>query len=341
MRKLLTIILLAAGLAAGAQTTNRTNVLNKQVSRTSFVIWEWVDKDSTRAYQDTVPGVYKMFHRDNEPGFRMEFIAYYYDLEELYADETMRLMLRDWESFDLDSIYSHDALLPYNEYSADSFKANFRHYYGFQWNEPYFEDSLFVTSEEMNVKMDTLSNGEVLLIMSYLKIMEDSSSVASSSGSLYAPMEMDENEMFGVLANYDFSGQWLGRVHNVLYDTATFEPLSYYTMDSMMVVEFPLQDGEQFSRKIKPVEVLREGALGGDWSTELIAFDDSIMIVRAKYFDPYWEWVAKLIWVDQDTLKYIIEVAPVANEAMGNEIKEGQRFAWVWEFARITGIKEE
>jgi len=86
---------------------------------------------------------------------------------------------------------------------------------------------------------------------------------------------------------------------------------------------------------------LREGALSGDWATELIAFDDSIMVVRAKYFDPYWEWVAKLIWVDQDTLKYIIEVAPVANEAMGNEIKEGQRFAWVWEFARIIGIKEE
>lgn len=86
---------------------------------------------------------------------------------------------------------------------------------------------------------------------------------------------------------------------------------------------------------------MREGALGGDWATELIAFDNSIMIVRAKYFEPYWEWFAKLTWVDQDTLKYIIEVAPVANEAMGNQIKAGQSFAWVWEFARITGIKEE
>ena len=44
-------MLLAAGLAAGAQTTNRTNVLNKQVSRTSFVIWEWVDKDSTELFK--------------------------------------------------------------------------------------------------------------------------------------------------------------------------------------------------------------------------------------------------------------------------------------------------
>ena len=341
MKHLLISMFLLAGLAAGAQTTNRTNVLNKQVSRTSFVIWEWVDKDSTRAYQDTVPGVYKLFHRDNEPGFRMEFIAYYYDLEELYADETMRLMLRDWESFDLDSIYSHDALLPYNEHSADSLKANFRHYYGFQWNEPYYEDSLFVTSEEMNVKMDTLSNGEVLLIMSYLKIMEDSSSVASSSGSLYAPMEMDESEMFGVLATYDFSGQWLGAVHNVVYDTATFEPSSYYTMDSMMVVEFPLIEGSDLDRAISPVSTFNEGALGGTWNTQFIAGADSSMMVHANYGDPDWGDVAKLIWVDYDTLKYIVEVADVANDAMGNEIPEGQKFAWVWEFARIKGIKEE
>jgi hypothetical protein len=341
MRQLITMVLMAAGLAVGAQTVERVDNFKKQISRTSFVFWEWVDKDSTRAFQDTIPGITKLFHKDNEPGFRMDYMGFYYDLDPLYNDETMKILIRDWLSLEFDSMYYHDVLVSYNEFSADSLKADFRKNYGVMWNEPYVQDSMVVSLEEVVLKIDTLSDGQAYMHMSYIKIIEDSTEWENEvGGSLYDFMEMDESEMFGVLVGYDFSGQWLGRVHNVVYDTLTYEPLNYYTMDSMMVVEFPSADSGR-TRIVQPVIEFKEGALSGGWNTTLKMGADSSMYVHANYSDPYWGDAAKLIWVDQDTLKYIIEVAPVANEAMGNEIKEGQGFAWVWEFARIKGIKEE
>ena len=56
-------MLLAAGLAAGAQTTDHSDNFKKQISRTPHLIWEWADKDSTRAFQDTIEGVVKLFPR--------------------------------------------------------------------------------------------------------------------------------------------------------------------------------------------------------------------------------------------------------------------------------------
>ena len=79
---------------------------------------------------------------------------------------------------------------------------------------------------------------------------------------IYDKMEMDEREMFGILPNYDFSGQWLARVHNVVYDTATLDVLNAYTLDSMMLVEFVERDGG-LRREILPVETYKEGSLSG------------------------------------------------------------------------------
>jgi hypothetical protein len=343
MKRVLTMMLLIAGLAAGAQTTERTNNFNKQVARTSFVNWEWVDKDSTRAYQDTVPGIYRLFHKDNEPGFRMELVSYYYDLDPLYEDETMKYLIRDWLSFDFDSVYYHDIFDRYTEYSADSLKADYRKTYGAMWNEPYLEDSMLVTMDQAMLQIDTLRGGAIYMILSYMKIMEDSTDWNKdyTGESLYDKMEMDESQMFGVLAHFDFSGQWLGSVHNVLYDTATLDPLSYYTMDSMMLVEFPLIEGSTLDREVQSISTFNEGALGGTWNTQFVARADSSMMVHANFGDPDWAHVAKLIWVDFDTLRYIVQVADVANEEMGNEIPDGQRFAWVWEFVRMKAIKEE
>ena len=342
MKKLFIMVLMVAGLAASAQSDNAyPNIFQQQVSRTSDIVWEWVDQDSTRAYQDTIPGITKFFHTDNEPGIRTEFLSYFYDLEELYEDKTMKTLIRDWQSMELDSGYYHELLDEYNEHSADSLKSDYRKNYGVQWNEPYLQDSLLVTMEQATLVLDTFSDGEIYLYLSYIKFMEDSTGWNKElGGSLYDPMEMDETEMFGVLVGYDFSGQWLARVHNVVYDSATFEPLSYHTMDSMMVVEFPSQDGG-ITRVVQPVEEYKKGALGGTWNTLLRMDRDSAMQVEAHYHNPDWKVQAALVWVDQDTLKYIIPVADVANEAMGNDIPEGQKFAWVWEFSRVKGIKEE
>lgn len=344
MRKLLTFVLAVVGIAVAAQTeSEERTVFQQQVSRTPHVIWEWVDADSTRAYQDTVPGVTRLFHKDNEPGFRMEFVAYYYDLEPLYNDEIANMLVNDWLSFDLDSMYYANYLTEYVKgTTADSLQRSIRKNYGVKWKEPYVVDSLTVSMEQVMLYTDTLNSGEIIMIMSYMRLMEDSASMGygDDSGGLYDFMEMDESEMFGVLPQYDFSGEWLGRVHNVLYDTASFDVISYTTMDSMLIVEFP-QVQDITKRQILPIQTLREGALDGSWSTVLEMGSDSTMMVRASYENPEWAHEAKLIWVDLDTLKYIIPVPDVANEAMGNEIPEGQKFAWVWEFARISGIKEE
>lgn len=174
MRKLLTMMLLAAGLAAGAQATDHPDNFKKQISRTPHLIWEWADKDSTRAFQDTIEGVVKLYFQDNEPGLRMEYFSYYYDLEELYDGKTTRSLIKDWLSLDLDTMYYHDVLVEYNEYSGDSFRADVRYNYGVMWNEPYLQDSLIVTMEQASLTMDTLSDGEILLNLSYLKLMEDS-----------------------------------------------------------------------------------------------------------------------------------------------------------------------
>jgi hypothetical protein len=45
--------------------------------------------------------------------------------------------------------------------------------------------------------------------------------------------------------------------------------------------------------------------------------------------------------VDQDTLRYIVEVDEVANEKMENDLKETECYAWYWEYYRLKAIEEE
>ena len=60
----------------------------------------------------------------------MEYFSYYYDLEELYDGKTTRSLIKDWLSLDLDTMYYHDVLVEYNEYSGDSFRADVRYTMG-------------------------------------------------------------------------------------------------------------------------------------------------------------------------------------------------------------------
>jgi hypothetical protein len=229
----------------------------------------------------------------------------------------------------------------YTAHTGDSLRKDLRNYYGVNWNEPYQLDSTrAVTYEEASLKLDTLSDGEVVFFLFYVRWEEDTVLPLKGTEGTYDQMEMDEREMFGVLPHFDFSGHWLARVHNVVYDTATLDVLNAYTLDSMMLVEFVERDGG-LRREILPVETYKEGALSGGWSTEIVANKDSVMIVHATYTDPDWDDKAKLIWVDFDTLRYIIDIDDVAHRAMGNEIESGQEFAWYWEYTRINGKKEE
>jgi hypothetical protein len=269
------------------------------------------------------------------------FFSYYYNADSVYDNKIAWQMIRDWNSIEMDSMYYHDVLNEYNTHTADSFRYDVRNFYGVNWNEPYQIDSTrAVTYEEVSLKLDTLSDGELVFNLFYVRWEEDTVLPLGGNHSLNDKMELEEKEMFGVLTNYDFSGEWLASVHNVTYDTSTLAVLHSYTLDSMMLVEFKERDSGH-RREVLPIETYNEGALSGGWSTEFVANEDSTMIVHASYTDPDWEDKAKLIWVDFDTLRYIIDIDDVAHQAMGNEVESGQEFAWYWEYTRVNGKKEE
>ena len=340
MRRFLSVVFGLAGLAVQAQDETHPDIFKQQISRTPFVQWEWADEDSVRAYQDTIGGITKFYSKDFED-VDYTFFSYFYNADSVYDDKIAKQLIRDWQSIEMDSMYYHDVLDGYTAHTGDSLRKDLRNYYGVNWNEPYQLDSTrAVTYEEASLKLDTLSDGEVVFFLFYVRWEEDTVLPLNGKEGTYDQMEMDEREMFGVLPHFDFSGQWLARVHNVVYDTATLDVLNAYTLDSMMLVEFVERDGG-LRREILPVETYKEGALSGGWSTEIVANKDSVMIVHATYTDPDWDDKAKLIWVDFDTLRYIIDIDDVAHRAMGNEIESGQEFAWYWEYTRINGKKEE
>jgi len=340
MRRVMILVLGLAGLAVQAQDETHPDIFKQQISRTPFVQWEWADEDSVRAYQDTIGGITKFYSKDFED-VDYTFFSYFYNADSVYDDKIAKQLFRDWQSIEMDSMYYHDVLDGYTAHTGDSLRKDLRNYYGVNWNEPYQLDSTrAVTYEEASLKLDTLSDGEVVFFLFYVRWEEDTVLPLKGTEGTYDQMEMDEREMFGVLPHFDFSGQWLARVHNVVYDTATLDVLNAYTLDSMMLVEFVERDGG-LRREILPVETYKEGALSGGWSTEIVANKDSVMIVHATYTDPDWDDKAKLIWVDFDTLRYIIDIDDVAHRAMGNEIEPGQEFAWYWEYTRINGKKEE
>ena len=103
--------------------------------------------------------------------------------------------------------------------------------------------------------------------------------------------------MFGVLLIFDFSGEWMTRGHNVVYDTTTFSPLSFFTMDSMMIVAFEDQDNG-ILREVVPVQIMSQDFIGVSWDTKLVATKDSTIEVLATFTDPDWTYRANLIYVD-------------------------------------------
>ena len=80
--------------------------------------------------------------------------------------------------------------------------------------------------------------------------------------------------MFGVLVNFDFSGECTSRVHNVVCDTTTFAPLSFFTMDSMMIVAFEDQYN-RLLREVVPVQIINQCVMLGKCDTKFVASKDS------------------------------------------------------------------
>ena len=87
------------------------------------------------------------------------------------------------------------------------------------------------------------------------------------------------------------------RGHNVVYDTTTFSPLSFCTMDSMLIVAFEDQDNG-ILREVVPVQIMSQDVIGVSWDTKLVATKDSTIKVLATFTDSDWTYRANLIYVD-------------------------------------------
>ena len=173
MRRFLSLVLGLAGLAVQAQDEAHPDIFKQQISRTPFVQWEWADEDSVRAYQDTIGGITKFYSKDFED-VDYTFFSYFYNADSVYDDKIAKQLIRDWQSIEMDSMYYHDVLDGYTAHTGDSLRKDLRNYYGVNWNEPYQLDSTrAVTYEEASLKLDTLSDGEVVFFLFYVRWEED------------------------------------------------------------------------------------------------------------------------------------------------------------------------
>lgn len=170
MRKVLTIVLLAAGLAAGAQNKEHRNEFRAQIARTPHLVWEWSDQDSISAYQDTIEGVFKMFYALYDKETKYERYYVYYDWE-LVLDGTLDKMLyRDWNAFDLDSGFAFTPLYGLNPRIADSLGEFKDTFLGYTWTEPYETTTLDVEREDAFLEKSWGEDGTIYLELVYTKI---------------------------------------------------------------------------------------------------------------------------------------------------------------------------
>ena len=150
-------MLLAAGLAAGAQTTVHPDNFKKQISRTPHLIWEYVYPDSLRAYQDTVEGIERYFW-SSKGKMNIQNIIYAYDYESVVDGTLARDVYRDWNSFGLDSTYAHRMFYQDDPNIGDSIFAFKDTILGSSWNEDYEKDGYNVVFEEAFIRENTVLN---------------------------------------------------------------------------------------------------------------------------------------------------------------------------------------
>ena len=159
-------------LAANAQS-KKTENYKKQVSRTPYIIWDWVDEDSTRAYQDTIPGIMKFFHKDEFEGERWESVHYFYDEGECIQEKLLN-SVRDWNSFDLDTMYYSDLLVKFTIPIVEIlFVLMSVHPMASCGIESYTVDSSTVIMDDVYLDLDTLKVEKVVFHLMYMRIIED------------------------------------------------------------------------------------------------------------------------------------------------------------------------
>ena len=170
MKRLLTIVLLAAGLAAGAQTKEHRNEFKAQISRTPHLIWEWSDQDSLSAYQDTIEGVFKMFFALYDDSTKYERYYVYYDWGMLEDGSLDRMLFRDWNALSLDSGFAFPPLYADQPRIGDSLVAFKDTFMGYTWSEPYETATQVVSREEAYLEKSWDDDGTPFLELVYTKI---------------------------------------------------------------------------------------------------------------------------------------------------------------------------
>lgn len=170
MRIVLTMMLLIAGLAAGAQNREHRNEFRAQIARTPHLEWEWSDQDSLSAIQDTIEGVFKMFYALYNEETKYERYYVYYDWELLIDGTLDKMLYRDWNAFDLDSGFAFPPLYHNNPAIADSLGEFKDTFLGYTWMEPYETATQKVEREEAYLEKSWGDDGTIFLELVFTKI---------------------------------------------------------------------------------------------------------------------------------------------------------------------------
>ena len=187
---------------------SQTNdVFKSQISRTPFLYWEYVYPDSSSAYQDTIEGIQRYFW-SKMGEINTQNIIYAYDYQSVIDGTIARDLYRDWNSFELDSVYAHNMFYQDNPDIGDAVNRFTDTILGSAWNEDYLEGDRIVIYEEVFVRID-FDFDPPLVVISYMKETVDTADYAPKTSS-NNPTNVDED--------FDFSGKWIGRVTRYTFD---------------------------------------------------------------------------------------------------------------------------
>lgn len=301
--------------------------------------WRYMSSDSLKGIQDTVSNVFKVAAAIEKGVYREWSYFAFYNGEDVYNGTLDKELFDDWSSWTEKGSNTEPWLMEYTEHFKDSLWKSDRLFIHEVNKDEYAQDGGAVTEHVVMLEKDIADSGEESILVAYFKVWKDSSLIGLS---LYDKYELNEDRMFGVLESFDFSGEWLGYVDNVVYDQASLEPLSAYRIDSVLTVSFE-STSDTAVLLMKDILEREDDRLyeSGETRTRFITTEDTTISVVSEFFGPDWSDTAKLIWVDQDTLRYIIEVKQPALDDMNAQLDEGQGFAWIWNFCRQTPLKEE
>ena len=300
------------------------SVFQSQISRTPFLNWEYVYPDSSSAYQDTIEGIQRYFW-SKKGEVNTQNIIYAYDYQSVIDGTLARDLYRDWNSFELDSVYAHGMFYQDNPDIGDAVNRFTDTILGSAWNEDYLEGDRIVTFEEVFMRKD-FDFEPPLIVISYMKETVDTAD--------YIPdTESDEGWVNDV--NFDFSGSWIGRVNRYTFNIPQDSFTSMQFQDSMLQVYFKPLDSVTY--QMLPDTVWQQGY---DWKTTL-NFTGENWKVKAEYFNPDWSDSNFLLSDQPDSIYFLVVVDPIQIKEYEMELDENEEFGWIWLFYRINAIKEE